>query len=111
MRKMLNPTWQTYDPAHMALGDYLAAIGDENGYRMCRTIPLAHDLVKSIQNGEPVAASYLAKIARYLSVQYERTITPDDIVNVNVLTPGQPLPDPTYTPPEAEFAVDSLAGG
>ncbi len=108
-RPVINPEWRTDDPAHMALGDYLAAIGDENGFKMCRAIPIAHELVKSIKNGEPVAASYVAKIAQYLSTEYARDIQPGDIANVNVLVPGRPLPDPMYTRPVAEFAVDSLA--
>jgi len=106
-RPVLNPFWQTDDPAHMALGDYLDALGDERGYAMNRALGLRPDVVKNIQGGRPVALSIVAKIAQYLSTQYARTITPDDISNVNVLTPGQPLPDPMYTPEAASFGVDS----
>ncbi len=81
-KEWINPNLYTGDPNNMGLGDYCHALGDEAG-----------------ENGHPIAAVYLDRIAQWLSRAYQRHIQPGDIANVYTINPGRELPAPASDEP------------
>jgi len=69
-KEWINPNLYTGDPNNMGLGDYCHALGDEAGHQMCRDAGVPHTVMKNIENGHPIAAVYLDRIAQWLSRAY-----------------------------------------
>ncbi len=98
-KEWINPNLYTGDPNNMGLGDYCHALGDEAGHQICHQAGVPHSVMKNIENGHPIAAVYLDRIAQVLSNAYQRHIQPGDIANIYVINPGRELPAPASDEP------------
>jgi hypothetical protein len=74
----------------MRFQDYLEALGHHDGGKwLCMQCALPTSVPITIKQGKPIAASYAHRICDYLSKEFEREITPDDIANIKIINPGK----------------------
>jgi hypothetical protein len=83
----MNTNEQPSTSGKMTLRQYLSAIGENEKWLIGHGV--SHHILKEVEAGRPIAYASAMKIARGLSKEYEREITPEDIADVKTVNPGK----------------------